>query len=113
VYLSDAFPYFLSLYYRFLKSDRPKNLIGVNQLSLPILNFNITNISLYWYDQFRPYPDIHKVIYDRMHPIMIKPSDVILYDGGHLLHGSTIIFEGQSFANMFCHSKPVDYVAPS
>lgn len=50
--------------------------------------------------------------YYRTHHIMIKPGEVILYEGGRLLHGRPIMFEGQSFANMFCHFKPADYVAP-
>lgn len=49
----------------------------------------------------------------RTHQIMIKPGEVILYEGGRLLHGRPIMFEGESFANMFCHFKPVGYIAPS
>ncbi len=51
--------------------------------------------------------------YYRTHHIMIKPGEVILYEGGRLLHGRPIMFEGVSFANMFCHFKPVDYEAPA
>ncbi|WP_409432246.1 prolyl hydroxylase family protein [Litorimonas sp. RW-G-Af-16] len=51
--------------------------------------------------------------YYRTHKIMIKPGEVILYEGGRLLHGRPISFEGKSFANMFCHFKPTDYVAPT
>lgn len=51
--------------------------------------------------------------YYRTHHIMIKPGEVIFYEGGRLLHGRPIMFEGHSFANMFCHFKPADYVAPS
>lgn len=51
--------------------------------------------------------------YYRTHHIMIKPGEVILYEGGRLLHGRPIMFEGQSFANMFCHFKPADYTAPT
>jgi len=50
--------------------------------------------------------------YYRTHHIMIKPGEVILYEGGRLLHGRPIKFEGQAFANMFCHFKPVGYLAP-
>lgn len=50
--------------------------------------------------------------YYRKHHIMIKPGEVIFYEGGRLLHGRPIKFEGKSFANMFCHFKPVDYIAP-
>lgn len=51
--------------------------------------------------------------YYRTHQIMMKPGEVILYEGGRLLHGRPIMFEGQSFANMFVHFKPTDYVAPT
>jgi len=51
--------------------------------------------------------------YYRTHRIMIKPGEVILYEGGRLIHGRPIMFEGHSFANMFCHFKPIDYVAPN
>lgn len=50
--------------------------------------------------------------YYRTHHIMIKPGEVIFYEGGRLMHGRPIMFEGHSFANMFCHFKPVGYVAP-
>jgi prolyl 4-hydroxylase len=51
--------------------------------------------------------------YYRTHHVMIKPGEVIFYEGGRLLHGRPIMFEGRSFANMFCHFKPVSYVPPS
>ena len=49
----------------------------------------------------------------RTHHVMIKPGEVILYEGGRLLHGRPLMFEGHSFANMFCHFKPVGYSAPA
>jgi len=51
--------------------------------------------------------------YYRTHHVMIKPADIIFYEGGRLLHGRPIMFEGRSFANMFCHFKPADYVPPA
>ena len=48
----------------------------------------------------------------RRHHVMIKPGDMIFYEGGRLLHGRPFAFEGKSFANLFCHFKPVDYKAP-
>ena len=50
--------------------------------------------------------------YYRTHHVMIKPGDVVLYEGGRLLHGRPIAFEGKAFANLFCHFKPVGYEAP-
>ena len=51
--------------------------------------------------------------YYRRHKVMIKPGEVIFYEGGRLQHGRPDMFEGKSFANLFCHFKPVDYVAPT
>lgn len=51
--------------------------------------------------------------YYRTHQVMIKPGEVIFYEGGRLLHGRPIMFEGRSFANMFCHFKPIGYTAPA
>ena len=50
--------------------------------------------------------------YYRTHHVMKKPGDIIFYEGGRLQHGRPIMFEGLSFANIFCHFKPVDYIAP-
>ena len=50
--------------------------------------------------------------YYRKHRIMLKPGEVVFYEGGRLLHGRPFMFEGKSFANLFCHFKPVDYVPP-
>ena len=50
--------------------------------------------------------------YYRRHKVMIKPGEVIFYEGGRLQHGRPQMFEGHSFANLFCHFKPVGYTAP-
>ena len=51
--------------------------------------------------------------YYRQHHVFLKPGDMVFYEGGRLLHGRPITFEGKSFANMFCHFKPVNYIAPN
>lgn len=48
--------------------------------------------------------------YYRTHHIILKPGDMLLYEGGRLTHGRPKAFKGKYFANIFCHFKPVDYV---
>jgi prolyl 4-hydroxylase len=53
------------------------------------------------------------VIYDhqhRRHSILLKPGEVAFYESGSLVHGRPAPLDGDSFANIFCHFKPVDYV---
>ena len=53
------------------------------------------------------------VIYDhqhRRHSILLKPGEVAFYESGSLVHGRPTPLDGDSFANIFCHFKPVDYV---
>ena len=49
--------------------------------------------------------------YYRKHQVMLKPGEMIFYEGARLLHGRPVPFQGTSFANIFCHFKPVDYIA--
>ncbi len=48
--------------------------------------------------------------YYRSHAIILKPGDMVFYEGARLAHGRPIAFNGKSFANIFCHFKPTDYV---
>jgi len=48
--------------------------------------------------------------YCRRHQVMLKPGEIIFYEGGRLTHGRPYPFKGDSFANIFCHFKPADYV---
>ena len=53
------------------------------------------------------------IIYDhqyRCHSILLKPGEVAFYESGSLVHGRPSPLNGDSFANIFCHFKPVDYV---
>jgi prolyl 4-hydroxylase len=53
------------------------------------------------------------VIYDhqhRRHSILLKPGELAFYESGSLVHGRPSPLNGDSFANIFCHFKPVDYV---
>jgi prolyl 4-hydroxylase len=48
--------------------------------------------------------------YYRNHEVILKPGEIIFYEGGRLSHGRPTSLDGDSFANIFCHFKPVDYV---
>ena len=43
----------------------------------------------------------------------MKEGEMVFYEGAKLMHGREMPFEGKSFANIFCHFTPVDYVPPS
>lgn len=47
----------------------------------------------------------------RKHQVMLKPGEMVFYEGARLLHGRPVAFKGASFANIFCHFKPTDYIA--
>ena len=49
--------------------------------------------------------------YYRTHHVMLKPGEVIFYEGARLTHGRPIALNGNSFANIFCHFIPTDYIA--
>jgi prolyl 4-hydroxylase len=46
----------------------------------------------------------------RQHHLLLKPGDMVFYEGARLTHGRPIALKGHSFANIFCHFKPVNYV---
>lgn len=46
----------------------------------------------------------------RKHQLILKPGEMVFYEGGRLLHGRPTPLNGSIFANIFCHFKPVDYV---
>ena len=48
--------------------------------------------------------------YGRRHSVILKPGDMVFYEGARLEHGRPIPFNGNSFANIFCHFKPTDYI---
>ena len=49
--------------------------------------------------------------YYRNHQVILKPGEIIFYEGGRLSHGRPTPLNGDSFANIFCHFKPEDYIA--
>ncbi|MDN3640364.1 2OG-Fe(II) oxygenase [Simiduia curdlanivorans] len=48
--------------------------------------------------------------YYRSHHVLLKPGEVIFYEGARLTHGRPTALKGESFANIFCHFKPVGYI---
>jgi prolyl 4-hydroxylase len=51
-------------------------------------------------------------IYDhqhRKHEVILKPGEMIFYESGSLIHGRSTPLNGNAFANIFCHCKPVNY----
>ncbi|WP_390590840.1 2OG-Fe(II) oxygenase [Simiduia litorea] len=48
--------------------------------------------------------------YYRSHQVLLKPGDVIFYEGARLTHGRPTALQGESFANIFCHFKPTGYI---
>ncbi|HFD12163.1 MAG TPA: proline hydroxylase, partial [Crenotrichaceae bacterium] len=51
--------------------------------------------------------------YYREHHLLLKPGEMVFYEGARLKHGRPIALNGKSFANIFCHFKPVGYVPGS
>lgn len=45
----------------------------------------------------------------REHHVILKPGDLVFYEGARLTHGRPIPFNGKSFSNVFCHFKPKSY----
>lgn len=46
----------------------------------------------------------------RQHQIFLKPGDMVFYESARLRHGRPQPFNGESFANIFCHLRPKDYI---
>lgn len=50
--------------------------------------------------------------YYRQHHVSLEPGDIVFYEGARLEHGRPIPLQGDSYANIFTHFKPVGYVKP-
>ncbi len=44
----------------------------------------------------------------RLHQILLRPGEMILYEGARLLHGRPTAFNGSRYANVFVHFKRAD-----
>lgn len=57
----------------------------------------------------RDWPLIIEDHFYRKHHVLLKPGEMVFYESGRLMHGRPIPLDGQLFANIFCHFKPVGY----
>ena len=64
-------------------------------------------------DVDEPWPLVIEDNWYRKHQVLLQPGDMVFYEGGRLLHGRPEPLNGDEFANIFCHFKPVAYVPPS
>lgn len=55
----------------------------------------------------RDWPLVIEDNYYRRHEVILKPGEVVFYEGARLLHGRPEALEGNSFANIFCHFMPL------
>ena len=46
--------------------------------------------------------------YYRQHRVMMKPGEIVYYEGGRLSHGRPEPLDGHHFANIFCHFRPLE-----
>jgi prolyl 4-hydroxylase len=101
VELEPTFVYGIRVYHRnaILKSHR-------DRLETHIISA-IINV-----DQIieQDWPLIIEDNYYRQHEVILKPGEMIFYEGGRLIHGRPTPLKGQLFANIFCHFKPIGYV---
>lgn len=51
--------------------------------------------------------------YYRQHHVFLQPGEVVFYEGGRLMHGRPFPLQGNGYANIFVHFKPVGYKNPS
>ena len=56
-------------------------------------------------DADEDWPLIIEDNYYRLYRVLLKPGELILYEGARLRHGRPLPFLGRSFANVFCHYK--------
>lgn len=47
--------------------------------------------------------------YGREHEIILKPGEIVFYESGRCRHGRPNPLNGNSFSNIFFHSKPIDW----
>jgi prolyl 4-hydroxylase len=56
-----------------------------------------------------PWPLFIEDNYYRMHRIYLDPGEVVYYEGARLTHGRPEAFDGNRFANIFCHYQPQNF----
>ena len=55
------------------------------------------------------WPLVFRDNYGRMHDIIIKPGEIVLYESARCYHGRPHPFKGDNFANIFGHTRPVGF----
>jgi len=58
----------------------------------------------------QPWPLVLEDNFYRQHHVLLKPGDMLFYEGARLIHGRPIPLDGKSYANIFCHFKPKIYI---
>lgn len=53
-----------------------------------------------------PWPLVIEDNYYRVHQVDLQPGDIVYYEGARLIHGRPTAFDGEHFANIFCHYIP-------
>jgi len=46
--------------------------------------------------------------YYRPHQVLLQPGEMVFYESARLLHGRPLALDGNHYANIFCHYKPVE-----
>lgn len=54
----------------------------------------------------KPWPLEIEDHYYRKHEVFLRPGEMLLYESARLLHSRTTPFQGERFANIFCHFVP-------
>ena len=44
----------------------------------------------------------------KKHEVFLDPGEVLFYESAKLLHGRPYPLKGKSYANIFCHYKPLN-----
>lgn len=55
----------------------------------------------------KPWPLHIEDNYYRPHQVFLQPGEMVFYEGARLIHGRPEALNGERFANIFCHYKPV------
>jgi len=55
----------------------------------------------------KPWPLHIEDNYYRPHEVFLQPGEMVFYEGARLIHGRPEALDGERFANIFCHYKPV------
>ena len=60
-------------------------------------------------DVEKPWPLTIQDHQSREHVVYLEPGEIIFYESSRLIHGRPYPLEGERFANVFVHAKPIDW----